>query len=258
MSDQWFTDERRKNNILNNLNRDQEIYRIFSKDRFLNVLSDKKLTLVKPNLWDDPFENIIFNSSVEAKNEQKISIRSIGNSYHGQCWTLNEESDAMWRIYSHEKDGIKVKTSVGKLFDAFFDTEESPELRCYFGKVQYKNEQEIVKMLQDKNLMHNMIFDHAGYEAAKSLLFKRTEFSHEMEARLIHVTFDENSRNKDIYEFKIDPNIVFDSITLDPRISDKDYNQLYNELVKLGLTIPIYKSNLYSIPNQIIKLDIDI
>ena len=37
----------------------KNIYRIFTIDRLIEMFDEKVNTLVKPELWDDPFENFL-------------------------------------------------------------------------------------------------------------------------------------------------------------------------------------------------------
>ena len=94
---------------------DKKIYRIFSFQRLKEIFDEQKLTLVKPKLWDDPFENFILNSTGILPDGRCCSF-AFRDHYYGQCWSLNKERDAMWRIYSPNKDGVKVHTTIRKLY----------------------------------------------------------------------------------------------------------------------------------------------
>lgn len=78
---------------------DTRIYRIFPISRFIQVLTTKTLTLVKPKKWDDPFENALLSATFVVGGE--TTSFAAKESVYGQCWTLHRETDAMWRIYSH-------------------------------------------------------------------------------------------------------------------------------------------------------------
>jgi hypothetical protein len=103
---------------------DKPIYRIFSFERLKQIFDEQQLTLVKPSLWDDPFENFILNSTGRLPDGRVFEIR-FRNTFYGQCWSLTRESDAMWRIYSPDKNGVKVKTTIRKLFSSFFNIVET-------------------------------------------------------------------------------------------------------------------------------------
>ena len=81
---------------------DKPLYRIFSFQRLEEIFQENKLTLVKPRLWEDPFENFILNSTGYLADGREFQI-GFRDNFYGQCWSLTIESDAMWRIYSPEK-----------------------------------------------------------------------------------------------------------------------------------------------------------
>jgi hypothetical protein len=103
---------------------DTPIYRVFPKERLIQTMQASRNTLVKPRLWDDPFENFILKSVAAANTGMRIHFDTIRENFYGQCWTFNtDETDALWRIYSHAKDGFRVRTTIRKLFDQFYDAD---------------------------------------------------------------------------------------------------------------------------------------
>ncbi|WP_370409015.1 DUF2971 domain-containing protein, partial [Tenacibaculum dicentrarchi] len=233
------------NNILNieKTNLDTAVYRIFRFEDILELFNNKEITLVKANLWEDPYENFILKCNA-THNGEKIGIDKIQSQIFGQCWSLQSESDAMWRIYSPNYNGIKIKSSLEKIFNIIFDDNEKTSLVTSFvGKVDYKNKKEFndyfsnsenTSLLGTSNLVIN------------SHLLKRKEFEHEKEVRLIYFidSFSGELNNK-IKKFKVDPNDLIDEICFDPRI-DKRYLELYKKTFKnLGFNGNMIKSDLY-------------
>ena len=53
---------------------DQSIYRIFSRERFIQLYETKKLVLVKPKKWEDPFENFIMNATGNTRLDLEKNI----------------------------------------------------------------------------------------------------------------------------------------------------------------------------------------
>ena len=76
---------------------DKPVYRIMSVSRLTQILTDGKLALVKPKMWDDPFENALLNSAFSTAQGELVGFAA-KDSVYGQCWTLHRETDAMWRI----------------------------------------------------------------------------------------------------------------------------------------------------------------
>ncbi|MCJ7808096.1 MAG: hypothetical protein MUP73_05235 [Dehalococcoidia bacterium] len=66
-------EERMKENILNGLDENASVFRFVKTDRLFEILKTKKIALVKPWKWDDPFENFLSKTVVVNK---KKGIRS--------------------------------------------------------------------------------------------------------------------------------------------------------------------------------------
>ena len=245
-----FTKNRIKNSMENNFlnlteaEKDQPIYRVVTIERLFQLFDEKLNVLVNPKKWDDPFENFIMNSLIEFKSGISISIGFRENVY-GQCWTKTRESDAMWRIYSPEKNGVRITTTPRKLLKALTSCSDNPKNQCYIGKVKYLTTIKLKEILEKDG--SKLIFENSGIGLAKSLLFKRTPFKHENEIRLIF-----NSLGKfesEIMKFEIEPLDLIDDIVFDPRIEYSKYKEYKKRLRLMNFEKRIVKSNLYQIPN---------
>lgn len=223
---------------------DQPIYRIFSLERFFQVLDKKQLALVKPHLWDDPFENVLLKSQFKTASNE-TAIFEAHDSVYGQCWTRHAETDAMWRIYSQHKNGVRLKTTPRKLLATLqANIHEHPELCGFIGKVAYAaNENQLKEQLQQINLTAT-----DGTGIAQSLLYKRKEFEHEQEIRLIYSGPDGKCPNN-IFNCSIKPNTLFDSIMFDPRIDESLRKACTAAIQNLGCNVKVEISNLYDLPN---------
>jgi hypothetical protein len=115
----------KEKNILHLLHHslDIPVFRVFTINRLIQLFKEKQNTLVKPKVWDDPFENFFFQQTVRGNKGSIGTFEHMRESFYGQCWTRNfKETDALWRIYSPLKNGVRVKTTLRKLFDSFYDT----------------------------------------------------------------------------------------------------------------------------------------
>lgn len=227
------------------------IYRIFSFKNFCSSVLTKKNALVHPSKWDDPLENYLLNHPIKT---DKGNIKNSGrNQVYGQCWSLKNESDAMWRIYSSDMMGIKVKTTIKDLFESTYEQFEKDTLKfCFIGKVIYYNqEKETQKLVEAFENSHK--FSHDGSLEAKQLLFKREAFSHEKEVRLI-AFFRERNQTSKILEYNFEPHKIFKEIILDPRLDDHSISRYKEKLVALGLNEKIIsKSKLYTLNKEELK-----
>ena len=217
---------------------DLPIYRIFSLDRVEEILRDKKLMLVKPELWEDPFENFLAKVPVElTRSGGTCTVGDLFKDFFGQFWTQEQESDAMWRIYSPKKLGVRLKTTPRRLIEAIYDPANQFRDNAYFiGKVHYFAEAQIAAFFQDGDFTRQVTMG-LGWGQAHALLIKRTEFEHEREVRLLFNDLRENSRGRAtalVFAFAIDPETLFDEITLDPRLELNAANALWVRLKALG------------------------
>jgi hypothetical protein len=124
-----------------------QIYRVVSVDRLIDMIENQENTLVKPELWDDPFENFILNTLIKDKNG--ISDKSpLRKRAYGQCWTKTMESDAIWRIYAPNHDGVKIRTTVKKLFTSLRRPQDKyANISSYIGEVKYYTRKDISKLV---------------------------------------------------------------------------------------------------------------
>lgn len=236
---------------------DTPIYRVYQRDRLLQALTLNRNTLVRPSLWDDPFENLVFRSGARLLDGTFVPLEAIRQQFYGQCWTLNqEETDALWRIYSPDKDGVRVTTTLRKLFDGFYNPyHDFAMISFYIGKILYDSEQNIKEFLENPDNLE-MIFDTSGAGAVNTLLIKRIEFLHENEIRIIyrgHEQFDDLT--KDIYQYDIDMNVLFEEFLIDPRMTSNDCITWTENFRAAGYLNPINQSRLYQLPNLNLRLN---
>lgn len=232
---------------LNDDAQNKPVYRIMPIHRFLETLEKKQLVLVHPKKWDDPFENALLSAQIKTADGQ-IGAFAAKDYIYGQCWTTQKETDAMWRIYSPDKQGIKVKTTPKRLLDALVATNPDYwELRCFIGKVTYLYQTELLEKLQKVDWRNT---DGSG--TAETLLYKRKEFSHEHEVRLIYCADQNNSKKSDVHPFEILPNEMFDEVVFDPRMNTELVQAYKLAISAKGFTNKISQSALYQPPKGLV------
>lgn len=233
---------------------DIPIYRIISYSRLKSFISDKHLSLTRPQIWDDPFENFILNAKGKTEDGKIVSFDNIRDNYYAQCWTLKKECDGLWRNFRKNKN-VKIKSTAGKIMNYFYDTTNKHHTSSYFvGKVVYYTEEKIIDFFNSKLDLFGLTEQSLTF--LKGLLIKREQFSYENEVRFI---FNKPSSNYDIdmsliknkwdnsdfFYFKIEPNEVIDEIVIDPWVSSDEFDTIKSELISLGYSNLINKSKLY-------------
>lgn len=215
-------------------------------DRFIDMLESNINTLVKPELWDDPFENFILNIPIQNPNGGS-SLSPIRNRAYGQCWTKTTESDAMWRIYAPRHDGVKIRTTVKKLFQSLHNSQAKyANNSCFIGAVTYNKKEDIDNLVSDRLTLKNKFKGSIGQ--ARSLLFKRNAFKYECEVRLIYLEPNNKTRSS-IHSYSCDVLSLIDSITFDPRMSPAVFSIYKQHIKSFGYKRRIIHSGLYKAPS---------
>ena len=86
-----------------------KLYRYMSIETFMSFLETKRTTLTNVNSWDDKWEVILSKiPTVDDEGNPNPPLYSFYQYIYGQCWSLVEESAAMWRIYSPNHTGVRL------------------------------------------------------------------------------------------------------------------------------------------------------
>lgn len=152
------------------------LYRFLSFESFVDMVQRQSLAFVHPSVWDDPKELgllreyisfllfDIFSNKPDMSKMRKLSSYYISLFItYCQSWTKLEESDALWRIYSHNNCAIRV---------AIKNSSISNLEKVLIQPVFYTE--------------HPFIFLKQPHNANSLISTKRKIFSHEKEVRLIH------------------------------------------------------------------------
>jgi len=227
---------------------EKQLFRVFSIERLLELFTKKELVLVKPSAWDDPFENFILNATATNEDGRKLKL-DVCEHIFGQCWSETRESDAMWRIYSPHCTGVKIRTTIGKLYSSLKINEIPHSHMLYLGKVDYQYQKDLVLRAQNRFKMQQHLMENGKSGIAKTLLFKRREFSHENEVRIIYVGHLDNTPSQKIVKISIDPFELIEQIVFDPRIDIELFNVYKKHFSNIGFKNSVIKSSLYELPN---------
>jgi hypothetical protein len=201
------------------LNLETKVYRTFSVERLFQLFETNENVVVRPALWDDTFENLALSSKVS--NGAETGSFEFKDDIYGQCWTLQTASDAIWRIYSQGTNGIRIRSTVGKLLESLANSSQlGANGDTFVGKVNYLGKSKLLK-LADTHFTNGNVNPES---IAKTLTFKRKAFLHEKEVRLIYVS--DNRQADPVLKFGIDPHNFVDQIMLHPQLSVAEADRL--------------------------------
>jgi hypothetical protein len=240
-------------------NINSEIFRVIEISRLFDLFESELLCLTAPKLWDDPYENCLKHSYGISSGEEsvRLSFEAYSKYIFGQCWTLNKETDAIWRIYSPNKDRVKIKTTIAKLQKQIQKVTDQGVL-TYIGEVIYLPEDKIRERIADG--IKNSFMFHPDTLIRRYYLVKRDTFTYENEVRIIvHLpTPPDNYKNAKYQDpenldlchlFLDNPVELIDEIVFDPRMPDslvRAYTSYLRDNFKFNKDI--YKSNIYEMP----------
>ncbi len=229
--------------------KNQYIYRIISLDRLYELFSTKTNVLVSPEKWDDPFENFILNSKARLLDGEIVRL-GFRDDFYGQCWTRHKASDAMWRIYSPDSKGVRIRTTISKLAASLAGTlGKWKNVQCCIGKVSYLNNS---KLMAFANTVFKGYINPPAYVLAKTLLVKRPAFRHEHEVRLLYFE-KENGKKNTIYKYDVEPHTLIDQIMIDPRLEYSEFKKVKSDIKSItNFKARILRSKLYTVPDDMV------
>ncbi len=207
------------------------LYRIIRFERLVQMLKTDEWHFAHPSTWEDPYE-------IRIKN-------SLSPALFAQCWCRNGVSDAMWRIYSQDKLGVRIRTNTDRLRAALHTVSRERDIGFRVARVKYVNELQYIA-LTGKNAL-DLARRVTFVRASAHLYFKRLAFEHEAETRVVALDLlqpqDAQPRGLRI---KLDSRNLIESVLVDPRAPD-EYVEAYRHYLKETLNFPgtVRKSSLY-------------
>jgi hypothetical protein len=218
------------------------VYRIMSLDRLYQMFYESSNYLVRPIMWEDPFENFIAKIQGRLPDGQIVEFAQ-RYDFYGQCWTLLGGTDAMWRIYSKDKRSVRIMV---RLKDLYGYLSEYATGALFIGKVKYLGSDQFISWI--RRVFHTS--QQPNIELiAKTFLVKRGAFSHENEVRLLYYTTHYETGN--FYRFKFDCHRFVKEIMLDPRLKKNEADALAAEVrTRTEYKGKIVQSKLYAQPDR--------
>lgn len=230
---------------------DMALSRIIPFDSLLQMLTDEKNTLIRTSFWEDCYENFMLKEEFEMEG-LNFSLEGLAKQWYGQCWTTRLSSDAMWRIYSSDKKSVRIKTTVGRLWNStkgFYG-----KGMFLMGKVQYFSQSQIQNDLEEGSPYNKNVFIDL---INNSFFVKRNSFSHESEYRLIfRCDNDSEVLKKDTISLDINPQDFIMNVFFDPR-ADHSYMERCKKVLVKAFGYPsnrIHKSQLYEFKPSLIRI----
>jgi len=208
------------------------VYRFMSFEASQEILLSGSITLVKTKYWEDTYENFLYKSAMLV-GETPFDLTSHQQRIFGSSWTKKRESDPLWRIYSQNKCGVRVRSTMDKLAQCIQRAfSKSIAWTANIGGVRYLSVQDIVSYFEA--FSEDDFIAEATNFFRDSMFMKRPEFEHEEEVRIILKLKKKGTVLGDVISLPIAPKEVIEEITFDPRISEDVYRLFVSKLKLVG------------------------
>lgn len=158
------------------------VWRYIPLAKLVSLLQSSCLHLTRIDLLNDPHEGSLPAPLVTARNvafqeygidqtfSQKLN-QKIRQACYVSCWALTRfESEALWRLYTSDADGIAIQTKYQALIDVV-----EPDSNLYVGKIGYLDYE--TEWFPNGNIFY-------------PVMHKRRAFAHENEVRMLKLQHD--------------------------------------------------------------------
>ncbi|TLS78360.1 hypothetical protein FE236_00995 [Mariprofundus erugo] len=165
-----------------------KIHRIFQKEFFEFDQANNYLTfpLAAATIWNDPLENPLSEiRDIDSLTGVPIHLGSLVDSFFALCWSnRSTPTESDWASFSHEKDAVRISTTVGKLMSRLMRSEDPDYMhRFWLIEVEYRDPDLIRAMQNPKEVYGRM--EPNGALLAVSVALVRSDYSGEDEVRLL-------------------------------------------------------------------------
>ena len=245
----------------------QTLYKYMPVHRLMDMLREKEMAFVSPNLWNDPYETKYLETDYSAFNYKQPPIFAC-------CLrNTNENEEASWKIYSDGQPIVRVSFRVLNFCQDLHSYCATNRCNPYWSKVEYSlTRREINGLCNPSDENYQRFFSNFCEESYIRLMsLKRKAFSYENEHRFFIVpTKDSPSTLLKDKMIKIPISIdCITRVTLCPmdRLTDNTINSLlkkasYDSQFKvikdtirsIQPNIPVYKSTLYTSSPKVEKV----
>jgi len=231
-----------------------EIWRYMTLDKLLHLLASSSLWLSRCDFFEDGWEGRYSDATYDTFKNTLIGSEDrierlwqwhqdancgMRNCLYVNCWHINqEESAALWQIYSNYGKCVAVKTTVHKLRDALAGT----DVPVFAGRVKYCD------YATEPMPMGNLF---------TPFLRKRRSFTFEQELRLLHwqpelLSPDRGQPAADLPKgvaVPVDVASLILEVYLTPKADGYMHEAITALFAKFGFgEVKIHQSNLFSEP----------
>lgn len=201
----------------------------------VDLFEKRELYFASPNSWDDPYERILQHKG--------------SNSAFAQCWCTKAVSDAMWRIYSHDRTSVRIRSTRAKILAVGARIKATSHATFRLDNVVYMSAKALNSEIEA--IANDLKAKFSMKRATDALFLKRDAFDYEAEVRAIAFLQPQKAiKPIDSLRVRVDPHEFVESILFDPR-AEKTYVQMASHFFRTALRFEgaISRSALYRAAN---------
>ena len=144
------------------------VWRYLDLPRFISVIQTRQLYFSQSSMMKDKWEGAVAGHDVHARVDARLmSMFNARQTHYLNCWYVSKfESAGMWDLYQHGSQGVAIRSTWGRLTDSITS--------------QYPIHGGLVKYIDYDKRAFNMV-----QNVGTSFMYKRRQFDHEREARLV-------------------------------------------------------------------------
>ncbi len=229
---------------------DAILWRYMDFTKFVSLLDKRSLFFARADKLGDPFEGSFSRANKELRSilyAGKIPQASLLGWRHFRqqsrrftlisCWHESlHESEAMWRLYSREINGIAIKTDFDSFRRGLISSED-----IFVGKVSYIDYES--EFIPESNTF-------APY------LYKRKGFNHECEVRAMTQDIPTNDGKVDLSKdictigkyYEVDLSLLIQEVIVAPYAPEWFLDLIKSVATRYNLDAPVVKSALADAP----------
>lgn len=221
---------------------DAPVYKFFPLNRLLEVMEKNELYFRNILTWDDNWElpTHLFQTDGLEELEGLYFKKDVIHPTYASCFTEEFDTDALWRIYSVERNSVCIETTARLLLRQLITYNEI--ISAYFAPVIYCKS----PYLNPESILNIEVAREYPHQFYASFL-KRRQFSHEKELRLAIQTIGFADKQKEVKKgicLPVNIEKIIRRIILDPRLTKQEFD-CYREKF-CSLDVPIEQSILYT------------
>lgn len=237
--------------------RNMTIHKYIPLQYLLVLVKEKRLVLNRVSAWEDPYENFLlkqhFVKPGDLKASYYTSVEDQTKGLYGMSWTLQQETDSLWRVYSPNKLSVRISCKIERLVETV--SSEDNLWGIWLDKVQYLSERKMKSWLKQCGGIST--YEQFVEIMSQSFFIKRKAFEAEKEFRLI-VNFYKKDNASSIF-FRCDPDTLIETIYTDPRLNKYEHEAVRVALIGAGVNEDKIKaSSLYNFKPLKIEMPYDL